>query len=86
MVAFKNKQELEKNFYREKNGSEVRKLLKLLAVLRFFSLSVLLKKSMTNLDSILKSRDITLLREVCTVKAMVFPVVMNGCELDHTEQ
>ena len=37
-------------------------------------------KSMTNLDSILKSRDITLRTKVCTVKAMVFPVVMHGCE------
>ena len=35
---------------------------------------------MTNLDSILKSRDITLLTKVCQVKAMVFPVVMYGCE------
>ena len=35
---------------------------------------------MTNLDSILKSRDITLSIEVCLVKAMVFPVVMYGCE------
>ena len=35
---------------------------------------------MTNLDSILKGRDITLPTEVCLVKAMVFPVVMNGCE------
>ena len=35
---------------------------------------------MTNLDSILKSRDITLTTEVCLVKAMVFPVVMYGCE------
>ena len=38
------------------------------------------KKVMTNLDSILKSRDITLPTKVCLVKAMVFPVVMNGCE------
>ena len=38
------------------------------------------RKVMTNLDSILKSRDITLLRKVCLVKAMVFPVVMYGCE------
>ena len=37
-------------------------------------------KVMTNLDSILKSRDITLLTKVCLVKAMVFPVVMYGCE------
>ena len=38
------------------------------------------KKVMINLDSILKSRDITLLPKVCLVKAMVFPVVMYGCE------
>ena len=38
------------------------------------------RKAMTNLDSILESRDITLLTEVCLVKAMVFPVVMYGCE------
>ena len=35
---------------------------------------------MTNLDSGLKSRDVTLLTKVCIVKAMVFPVVMYGCE------
>ena len=40
---------------------------------------------MTNLDSILKSRDITLLTKVCLVKAMIFPVVVHGCELDHKE-
>ena len=38
------------------------------------------RKVMTNLDSILKSRDITLQTKVCLVKAMVFPVVMNRCE------
>ena len=38
------------------------------------------KKAMTNLDSILKGRDITLPTKVCLVKAMVFPVVMYGCE------
>ena len=38
------------------------------------------KKAMTNLGSILKSRDITLPTKVCLVKAMVFPVVMCGCE------
>ena len=38
------------------------------------------RKSMTNLSSILKSRDITSLTKVCIVKAMVFPVVMYGCE------
>ena len=43
------------------------------------------RKSVTNLDSILKSRDITLPTNVCLVKAMVFPVVMYGCELDHKE-
>ena len=38
------------------------------------------RKVMTNLDSIFKSRDITLPTQVCLVKAMVFPVVMYGCE------
>ena len=38
------------------------------------------RKAMTTLDSILKSRDITLPTKVCLVKAMVFPVVMYGCE------
>ena len=38
------------------------------------------KKIYDNLDSVLKSRDITLLTKVCIVKAMVFPVVMYGCE------
>ena len=38
------------------------------------------RKVMTNLDSILKSRDITLSTKVCLVKARVFPVVMYGCE------
>ena len=38
------------------------------------------RKAMTNLDSILKSKDITLLTKVCLIKAMVFPVVMYGCE------
>ena len=39
------------------------------------------RKVMTNLDSILKSRDITLPRMVCIVKAIVFPIVMYGCEI-----
>ena len=43
------------------------------------------RKVMTNLDSILKSRDITLPMKVHLVKAMVFPVVMYGCELDCKE-
>ena len=38
------------------------------------------RKAMTNLDSIVKSRDITLPKKVCLVKAMVFPVVVYGCE------
>ena len=41
------------------------------------------RKAMTNLESILKSRDITLPTKVCLVKAMVFPVVMYVCECDH---
>ena len=38
------------------------------------------RKAMTNLDSILKSRVITMLTKVCIVKAMIFPVVLYGCE------
>ena len=38
------------------------------------------RKAMTNLDSVLKNRDITLSTKVCIVKVMVFPVVMYGCE------
>ena len=38
------------------------------------------RRAMTKLDSVLKSRDITLLTKVCLVKAMVFPAVMYGCE------
>ena len=41
---------------------------------------VLERKAMTKIDSILKSRDITLATKFCLVKAMVFPVVMYGCE------
>ena len=43
------------------------------------------RKVMTNLDSIVKSRDITLSTKVYLVKAMVFPEVMYGCELDYIE-
>ena len=49
-------------------------------ILFIFECSLLGRKVMTNLDSILKSRDITLPTKVCLVKAMVFPVVMCGCE------
>ena len=41
---------------------------------------LLARKAMTNIDSILKRRDITFLTQICTVKAMVFPVVMYKCE------
>ena len=47
------------------------------AIKRHFLLG---RKAMTNLDSILKSRDITLPVKVLLVKAMIFPVVMHGCE------
>ena len=43
------------------------------------------RKTMTNLDSILKSRDITLPTKVCLVKAMVFPIVMYGCEFSSVQ-
>ena len=43
------------------------------------------RNAMTNLDSILKSRDITLVTKVHIVKAMIFPVVMYGCDLEHKE-
>ena len=47
---------------------------------------LLLERSvMTNLDSILKSRDITLLTKVCIVKAIIFLVVVYRCDLDHKE-
>ena len=41
---------------------------------------LLVRKAVTNLDSVLKTRDTTLLSRVCLVKAMVFPVVLFGCE------
>ena len=44
------------------------------------------RNTMTNLDSILKSRDITLPTKVCLVKAMVFPVVMYGCESQNVKK
>ena len=43
------------------------------------------QKAMTNIERILRNRDITLLIKVCLVKAIVFPLVMNGWELDHNE-
>ena len=47
---------------------------------------VLRRKAMTNLDSILKSRDVTLPTKVCLVKAIIFPIVMYGCESWTTEK
>ena len=46
---------------------------------------LLRRKVMTHLDNILNSRDVTLPKKVSLVKAMVFPVVMYGCELDNKE-
>ena len=46
---------------------------------------LLRRKAMTKLDSILKTRDITLPTKVYLAKAMVFPIVMYGCELDYKE-
>ena len=43
------------------------------------------RKAMTNLDSVLKSKDITSVTKIHLVKAMVFPVVIYGCELYHKE-
>ena len=50
------------------------------AAMKFKNTCSLEEKLMTNLDSILKSRDITLLTKIHLVKAMVFPVVMYGCD------
>ena len=47
---------------------------------------VLGRKSLTNLDSIFKSRNITLPTKFCLLKVMVFPVIMYGCELDYKER
>ena len=44
------------------------------------------RKAVTNQDSVLKTRDITLLTKACIVKAMVFPVVMYGCESGTTKK
>ena len=60
-------------------------LLKITAAMKLRQL-LLGRKVMTNLESILKSRDITLPTKVCLVKAMIFAVVMCGCEeLDYKE-
>ena len=59
-------------------GSKITEMMT--AVMKLKKRLLLGRKTMTNLDSILKSRDITLPKKVCLVKAMVFPVVMYGCE------
>ena len=62
------------------------KSLQMVTVMKLKDACLLLgRKAMTNLNSISKSRDITLLTKVRLVKAMVFPVVMYKCELDHKE-
>ena len=62
------------------------KSLQMMTVAMQLRLLLLEKKVMTNLDSILKSRDITLSTKVLLVKAIVFPVVMYGCKsLDYKE-
>ena len=50
------------------------------AAMKLKDVLLLGRKAMTNLDSILKSKDITLPTKVCLVQAMVFPVVIYGCE------
>ena len=57
-----------------------RDLLRFCDCIQFTECLLLGKKVMTNLDSIFKSRDITLPTKVLLVKAMVFPVIMHGCE------
>ena len=60
-------------------------LLKNYIITQVYRRLLLGRKAMTNPDSVLKSRAITLLTKVRIVKAMVFPVVMYRCELDYTE-
>ena len=61
-------------------GGSLKSLQMVIVAMKFKRHLLLGRKVMTNLDSILKSRDITLPTKVCLVKAMVFPVVMYGCE------
>ena len=61
------------------------KSLQMVTVAMKFRHLLLGRKVMTNLDSILKSRNITLPTKVHLVKSMVFPIVMYGCELDYKE-
>ena len=66
-----NKEELKSLLMKAKEESEKAE------IKRLFLLG---RKAMTNLDSVFKSRDITLLMKVCIIKAMFFSVVMYGCE------
>ena len=61
-------------------GFQTKSLQMVTAAMKFKRCLLLRRKAMTNLDSVLKSRDITLPTKVSIVKAMVFPVVMYGCE------
>ena len=62
------------------NGNRLQNHCKMVTAAMKLRCFLLGRKAMTNIDSILKSRDITLPTKVCLVKAMVFPVVMYGCE------
>ena len=68
------------SFHSNPKERQCQKVFKLLKICTHLSCLLLGRTVMTNLDSILKSRDITLPTKVCLVKAMVFPVVMSGCE------
>ena len=61
-------------------GGAPKSLQMVIAAMKLKDAYLLVRKVMTNLDSILKSRDITLPTKVCLVKAMFFPVVMYGCK------
>ena len=61
-------------------GGSLKSLQMVIVAMKFKRHLLLGRKAMTNLDSVLKSRDSTLLTKVYIVKAMVFPVVMYGCE------
>ena len=67
----------ERTVVRRLMGLEMEFIINYMKIKRYLLIG---RKAMTNLDSILKSRDITLPTKICLVKAMVFPVVMYGCE------
>ena len=75
-----------KNLNEKPWGGHTRRLLLITPYTEIKRCLLLGRKAMTNLESILKSRDITLVTKVHLVKAMVFPVVIYGCESwDHKE-